>query len=1088
MNKQNLSILFLLFFSISAFSYNYFSPIIKTENLNSENLNLKLKHTNLIINSEEVYKDLILLKRNQDYKIDYHKGEITFISAIGYVAIEYLIFPPDLLREFFLFQVQEYSDTTKIKIPKKQQKQFYSETNLNITGSKTFSISVANNEDFSLNQSLFLRINGELSRNLRIEAQLTDSQSPITPEGDSREISSLDQIFIRLYGKNYELAFGDLEMKFENTQFINFSPKFEGLKAGWFGQNEFQGAMTISKGKTTTTDFKGLEGKQGPYYLSTEIAEGVQVIPGSENVYLNGIKMQRGDDYTIDYSEGSITFTNKYFITSNSHILVNFQYSDEDYRQNMYLTSSSINLTNKFKINHHFIIQNDDKENPLRESFSESDKEILKNAGDGIAWGNGIFEVEQGEGLYIKITEEDEIYYEYVGPDSIGNFNLYFSYVGEEGSYEKSEDGNYYVFVGENLGLYLPQRKLSSPENKANYDLSFQYSGNFFKIQTEGLFSVYDKNTFSKKDDADNKGLAAQIGLDIYPDYDRVKPDIKVHFRKLSKDISTFADLQNPLENYELIAFPDTLDSEEFSSQVKMDFLNFYQPNIKYQRKIVKNYATQNYFSFTSNLKQKWILPKIYHRYLFWNQDFENEAVSFFRNKNLNQHDIKGNYVIKKIKLGSGYFIKELKEEAHDFAKYGERIRKWDFHISTYKTKNLSAEISYKEENNDSLQVSQNWESVQTSKTVGFKTLLNSKNHKANIDFSHREINGVEENKFDMAKITLSNSLLKDAISLNSNYSLKNVQFYPKIRTFEFVGENSGFYDEDSVYTEGGGYDWVITDIDYEHPEMSVEVNANFILFLTPKNISNSILKKFQTETNWMISENSKSSEKWNIYLLNPDILMDAESTIFGRNSFRQTIWFDVIHRKLLSKLKFQQDKTLDNRYQDSITNRLQIIEGNLQFSGLRNMKFDLFLENRKEEDSRYESEIEINSVEFDIRNKINDNLTLQTDFDFSYEKGNKQNEDNYEIQSYKLSETITYFFQRKYRLFSRFSYKRNNRSGSTFLSFLADKKDGDIFKWNINLDYKIGSYTSVRLKYSGDSYPEQDDVHQLEVEVKAEF
>jgi len=93
---------------------------------------------------------------------------------------------------------------------------------LNITGSKTFSISVANNEDFSLNQSLFLRINGELSRNLRIEAQLTDSQSPITPEGDSREISSLDQIFIRLYGKNYELAFGDLEMKFENTQFYQF--------------------------------------------------------------------------------------------------------------------------------------------------------------------------------------------------------------------------------------------------------------------------------------------------------------------------------------------------------------------------------------------------------------------------------------------------------------------------------------------------------------------------------------------------------------------------------------------------------------------------------------------------------------------------------------------------------------------------------------------------------------------------------------------------------------------------------------------------------------------------------------------------
>ncbi|MCK5050673.1 MAG: hypothetical protein KAS53_02955, partial [Candidatus Cloacimonetes bacterium] len=203
----------IIFLQVALSAYNFFSPMIKWERLNvtDPGAPIELSSTNIIINSEKVYKDSINFG-SDEYQIDYKKGIITFNKALGNCIIEYYIYPKHLTSRFYLFQTQEYSDTTDVKITKVNTQQFYNNSDLDITGSKTISISVANNEDFDLDQSLFLKINGKLSDEMSIEAQLSDSQTPITPEGDSRELSSLDKIFIRLYGEKYELAFGDLEM------------------------------------------------------------------------------------------------------------------------------------------------------------------------------------------------------------------------------------------------------------------------------------------------------------------------------------------------------------------------------------------------------------------------------------------------------------------------------------------------------------------------------------------------------------------------------------------------------------------------------------------------------------------------------------------------------------------------------------------------------------------------------------------------------------------------------------------------------------------------------------------------------------
>ena len=108
MTNQKISLFFLILFSTSLFSYNYFSPIIKTEDLKvtEQNTEFSLKYQNLIVNSENVYQDSVLLKKNKDYHLDYQNGKIVFSDKIGNLSIEYLIFPEDLISRYFLFEEQ----------------------------------------------------------------------------------------------------------------------------------------------------------------------------------------------------------------------------------------------------------------------------------------------------------------------------------------------------------------------------------------------------------------------------------------------------------------------------------------------------------------------------------------------------------------------------------------------------------------------------------------------------------------------------------------------------------------------------------------------------------------------------------------------------------------------------------------------------------------------------------------------------------------------------------------------------------------------------------------------------------------------
>jgi len=835
------------------YSYNFFSPILRSDKLNVTNSNqvFKLKDSQLIINSETVYNDSITFPKEK-YELDYKKGEIIFFQSIGIVTIEYQVVPENVKEKMFLYQTQVFTDSVKVRTVKKQSL-FSNDTNLNITGSKTISVSVANNEDFSLDQSLYLKLNGEMSSNLNIEAQLSDSQSPITPEGDSREISSLDKIFLRLYGRQYDLAFGDLEMEFRDTEFINYSPKFEGLKAAWFDEHEAQGALAISKGKHTTINFAGFDGKQGPYYLSTEYLLDLLVVPGSEEVFLNGTKMQRGGDYTIDYSEGSVTFSNAHFISANSQIQVSFQYSDENYRQNMYLASSKVNITDKIQIANFMIIQNDDKNNPLQEELSKEDIDILEAAGDKDGWGSGITAVE--DGLYILLPED---YYEYVGNDTTvtGNYNIHFEYIGSgAGDYNYDTIGDYYVYEGTGEGDYLPIRKLTAPQYKANYDLYAKYETDELLLKTEGILSRFDMNTYSAEDDGDNNGLAADLTVNYEPDLDKIKPQMELQYKVLGDNLNTFTDLNSAVQNYEFEQIPDTLASSSYSGKFSLNLFEYYQPELVIKRTTAVDFADQNFISLALQINSQNKFPTIYHRYFKMNQKYEDSLNDEY---NVEQHQLNISQNIEVIKFTGDVRYKESKRSYLSGLENIIKYKNLKLKLETVNQKQINSNIHFQYDENkisavgDTLDLQSTLENKH-SYSAGGDLQYNTDQHRLDLSYSwQRVVNEKQNNEkdFNLASLSTSDNFLKRAININTNYSLKNVEFYPKIKELIYVGENNGAFNADSTDADDGigDYNWEIVSVDYDNPQMSVELNAGTTLNLKPELITENFLSRFRSE------------------------------------------------------------------------------------------------------------------------------------------------------------------------------------------------------------------------------------------------
>lgn len=320
-----------------------------------------LKYLPIIRNSETLSVNGKTLARGIDYQIDYREGAITLQRDFPdneLLEITYQTFPfpikklyrRDLFRrEALSEEVRPSADRDMILPRRTPVGPATAPSQLHVTGSQRFGISVGSNRSLSQNRELRISVDGKVSENVSVIASLSDQDLPIQASGTTEDIQDIDEKLIRITSPNVTATLGDFEGSLGNSEFIFFPRALEGVQVeGDFKWGKFHLIpSSIPKGQSTSKIIRGEEGRS-EYRIDAD-GEFVVVKAGSEIVWLNGERMRRGknNDYVVrEYGDPTIEFTNKHLITSNDVIRVDFEFIPEDraYQRNLYGASGSLNL------------------------------------------------------------------------------------------------------------------------------------------------------------------------------------------------------------------------------------------------------------------------------------------------------------------------------------------------------------------------------------------------------------------------------------------------------------------------------------------------------------------------------------------------------------------------------------------------------------------------------------------------------------------------------------------------------------------------------------------------------------------------
>lgn len=257
------------------------------------------------------------------------------------------------------------------------------------------------------------------------------------------------------------------------------------------------GGYASPKGSFGRVELAGVDGSQGPYVLAPD-ARAAQIVPGSEEVYLNGSRMVRGwdADYTIDYSTGELLFTNRRVIDRLSRIEATFQYVTGDYSRAIVVGGAGYRQAGA-DLSVGLFSEGDDTSRSFIEDLSAVDRESLARVTPGAdttrAWLEGATYAGAGQGDYVKSGD----YYVYVGRGS-GDYQVRFTLIGDSlGDYRYNDTILAYSFAGAGLGNYVAKRRITLPKrNDAAYArVGFGHSG--FSAGVEGLVQRRDLNLFA---------------------------------------------------------------------------------------------------------------------------------------------------------------------------------------------------------------------------------------------------------------------------------------------------------------------------------------------------------------------------------------------------------------------------------------------------------------------------------------------------------------------------------------------------------------------------------------------------------------
>lgn len=1060
------------------------------------------------------------------YDMDYSKARL-IISSAKYPSIQlrYFVFPAFISKTY-----QAYDESVIVPNTNNTQKLYSLTTNkrksnqqifegLSTKGSINRGLTIGNNQNSVVNSSLDLNIEGNLSKTVKIRANIFDTNIPLQDNGYSQNITDFDRIFIELSHKNWRLKAGDLDLVNNESYFLKFTKKVSGLEVEATNDDfNVLASGAIVRGRFSVFNFNGREGNQGPYKITGPNAESFLIIVGGSDVlFMNGKALRRGEDkdYTIDYNTAEIRFNTSFPINNDMRFRLEYQYSERNYTR--FVSYEKANYKGeKWTLNGYFYNENDAKNQPLQQDLSAAQKIILLNAGNDTnkMVSESAYKVAYSDNkiLYKKIINTAEEFFEYSEDPLAELYQVTFTFVGRlKGAYRLSKTiaiGNIYEYVGINLGDHNPIIRLVAPSKSQFFVINSNFNPNEkTKVFAEFALSNNDANLFSDIDDESNKGYASkfnweQLLLDknwriaAELSYEFVHQNFKVEQRFETVEFQRDWNLINPLgDKHQLNLGLQIAKTKDISISYGFQQLHY----------------TQNYKGYKQLLKMNSIFNKTSFAFdaSFLNSTSSNEKNTFARAKaRLEQSFSKkwiGGFIDYESNAKRDAITNNLQQLSHRFTEYESYIGLGD---STQIYVKLG--VNYRE--NDSIR-NADFTRISSRNTYYIESKLiqnNNTNLAVYANYKDSKNSFIDNEKSLNAKVMYSQKLFGNFIQSATVYetSSGNVprQEYIYLKTEPGLGyytwidyNNNGIKEfnefEIALYQDQANYLRVaLPNINYvntQRAKWSQSISVNPSSWSVKKGVKK-LISHFYNQAFFMIDNEQERSGT--LFNLNPfDI---DETKLVGLNlSFRNQLYFN----------KSMQHYSFTYTYGNSKTKQYYGI-GNQESKSLQHLlNFDHMLTKfwLLELKTGYAEE-EINTENFTNRNYLIVNKELGPKFTFLYSKNhrfslaylykNKKNDlqDFETMQQQNIGASYRYISAKNNQLSADVNLFSNDFSGDTnspvAYQMLEGLQTGKNYTWSLIYQQKLNSFLNLNINYLGRKSENAPVIHTGSIQLRANF
>lgn len=1062
-----------------------------------------------------------------EYQVNYSEAYL-IIDAKKYpeITIEYYRFPDFLTRVYSPFDknliVPNTNNTGKLYslTTNKDPTNLKLFDGLKTSGYITRGVTVGNNQNSVTNAAMDLTIEGKLSKEVGIRANIFDTNIPLQQNGYSQNITDFDRIFIELFSKNWRVKAGDVSLSNSDSYFLNFEKQVAGIEveANLTKKATVLASGAVVRGRFTAFNFVGTESNQGPYKIFGPNNEaGIVIVAGSDRVYVNGIQVQRGEDkdYIIDYNLAEIRFNTTYPITNDMRIRVEFQYSDRNYTR--FITYDKGAYQNEsFKTRGYFYSESDAKNQPLQLSLTEDQKQILANAGNDqnlmVAPSAFIDTFSENNILYRKVLVGGVETFEYSTNENDELYSVTFTNVGaNNGDYILDQTiaiGNIFRYIGSNLGDYNPVIRLFAPTKLQLAVVNSQYQPNTkTTVQAEVALSNNDLNLFSSLDDEQNKGVATKINWKqtLIDKKWQLISDVNYQFiHRYFQTVQRFQavefnrdwNLINPTGNQQQITGALILnDTKENTLSYRFNFLSFSD-------------------SFTGNkheLESKMSFGKtsFYVNSSFLNNTSNIEKNNFLRAVAGAEHRFSKSWV-------GGFINVETNDRKDkntgDFINTSHRYKEYEGYFGIGDTAKVFTKVGFNFRNNDSIR-SNRFTEINRRKTIYVNSrLIQNKNTQLSVFANYRITDNAfaEDEKSLNSKVIYNQRLFGNFISIGTVYETAsgNVarQDYIYVETEPGQGfytwidyNNDGVKDFDEFeiaeFQDQANYLRVpLPNLRYL-PTQKVTWSQSVTLNPAPWNSKTGfkkVLSHFQNQT--FLNVINEQERQGNTFNLNPFDFDDT--TLIGLSmNFRNSFYFNRNLQKYSSSYTYgssraKQQFFIGNQRNKTTSHQIEFAHKISKF-----WLVDLFgkasnnrLETENFNNRNYEIEIK------EIQPKVSYIYNKDHRFSVFYHFKSKQNQlqDFEELQQQKMGLEYVYTSKKQNRLDLSFNAFFNDFTGNTNspvgYQMLEGLQDGTNYTWSILYNQKLNSFLNLSLNYRGRKSENSTTIHTGNVQLRAVF